>query len=88
MGPEVPFIGATIVALVSAVRLEGRWPDGGIKTLVAAAVVVVIASASAGTSLAPLVRALGLATLMASVLAFGKSLPRKPQNRPNSLERG
>lgn len=88
MGPELPFIGATIVALVSAVRLEGRWPDGGIKTLIAAAVVIVVASATHGTSLAPLARALGITTLIASILAFGRTLARKPNRAASSLERG
>ena len=87
MSPELPFIGATVVALTSAVRLEGRWPDGGIKTLIAAAVVIVVASASTGTKAAPLIRAIGLTTLLAAVLAFGKTLSAKPKVAPTSIER-
>lgn len=74
MAPELPFIGAALVSLVTGVRKEGGFPSGGIKVLVALSVLVIVAAATAGTKLAPLVRAIGVVLLLTSVLAFGQTL--------------
>jgi hypothetical protein len=56
------------VALIGGIRREGRFPAAGVQALVATAVLVLVASSSGGTRVAPLVRALGLALLLASVI--------------------
>lgn len=75
MTPEIPYLAAGIVAVVGGARREGAFPKNGIRALIATAILVLIASATAGTKAAPLVRAVGLALLLAAVLAAGKTLP-------------
>ena len=74
MSPEFPYIAATIVALITGVRREGGFPSNGIPALIAASVLVIVASATAGGKLAPLVRAIGIALLLSALLGFGRTL--------------
>lgn len=74
MAPELPFLAAGAVALVGGARREGKFPANGIKALVATAILVLIASATANTSAAPLVRALGLITLLGAVFGAARTL--------------
>jgi hypothetical protein len=67
MAPEMLFLTATGVALIGAARAQGQWPDGGLKAVVAGAVLVVFASAMAGTQLEPLAKAFGWLTLIAAI---------------------
>lgn len=74
MSPEFPYIGATLVALVTGVRREGGFPANGIPALIAAAILVIVASATANTRIAPLVRAIGIALLLSALMGFGRTL--------------
>jgi hypothetical protein len=69
MSPELPFLAAGGVAIAGGAIAEKKWPSNGVKALVGTVVLVVIASASAGSKLAPLVHAIGLLLLLAAVLA-------------------
>ena len=54
------------IALVGAVRKDGRWPANGVQGVIATAVLVLIASATNGTKIGPLVRAFGIMLLLSS----------------------
>lgn len=77
MAPEFPYLAAGIVAVITGVRREGKFPDNGIKAIIATAILVLIASASARTQLAPLVRALGIALLISAFFGLGRTLDSK-----------
>lgn len=78
MGPELPYLAAGIVALITGVRREGGFPSNGIPAVIATAVLVLIASATANTKAAPLIRAIGLALLVTAAMGFGRTLQKKP----------
>lgn len=77
MSPEFPFLAAGAVALIGGARREGGFPRNGVKAVVGTIVLVLVASTTAGTSVAPLVRAIGLVLLMAAVMAAAKSNPKR-----------
>lgn len=66
-GPEIPYLGAGALALVGGAIRQGRWPDHALTSVVATVVLVLFASATADTKIAPVVRAIGLLFLMASL---------------------
>lgn len=72
---ELPYLGAGIVALVGGARRQGGWPKYGIEAVVAMIVLVVVASATNGTRLAPLVRAIGMLLLLGAVYGAARSQP-------------
>ena len=74
MPPEMPFIAATLIAIVTGVRREGGFPTNGIKALIAMSILVIVASMTADTKAALLVRAIGMALLLTSILGFGRTL--------------
>jgi hypothetical protein len=67
--PELPYLAAGSVAIAGGMAREKTWPSNGAKALMATMIVVVIASATSNTSVAPLVRAIGLLVLLTSVMA-------------------
>ena len=69
MRPELPFLAAGSVAIAGGMAKERAWPSNGTKALMATLIVVVLASASSNTAVAPLVRAIGMLVLLASVIA-------------------
>ena len=77
MRPEMPFLAAGAVALIGGVRREKHFPKSGIPAVVGVIVLVIVASATAGSRVAPLVRALGLLLLMAAVLSATKAFQNK-----------
>jgi hypothetical protein len=66
MRPEMPFFATGAVVTVGAVR-RGVSPSETTGPLIAVVALVIAASATAGTRIAPLVRAFGLLCLMAAV---------------------
>lgn len=66
-GPELPFLGAGALALVGGAIKEGHWPDKSLTAIIATVVLVLFASATADTKIAPVVRAIGLLFLMAAL---------------------
>jgi len=67
--PELPYLAAGAVSIIGGVRRTDGWPANGAKTILATLVLVIVASATAGGRLAPLVRAFGLLVLLAAVMA-------------------
>jgi peptidoglycan/LPS O-acetylase OafA/YrhL len=67
--PELPFLAAGGVAVVGGFAREKHWPKEGTAALIGTGVTVIVASATAGTRIAPIVRAMGLLILLVSVIA-------------------
>jgi hypothetical protein len=67
--PEMPFLLAGALALTGGIAREKGWPPEGLKALIGTGVLVVVASITAGTSFAPLIRAIGLLLVLASGMA-------------------
>jgi peptidoglycan/LPS O-acetylase OafA/YrhL len=69
--PEMPFLLAGALALAGGTAREKKWPHDGLNAVIGTAALVVIASLTAGTSFAPLIRAIGLLlVLTAGMLAI------------------
>lgn len=66
-GPELPYLGAGALALTAGIIREGKWPDNSLKSIIATIVLVLFASATGDTKIAPVVRAIGLLFLMAAL---------------------
>lgn len=75
MRPEMPFLAAGGIAIAGGFVREKKWPENGVKALIGTLLLVIVASATSGTSFAPLVRAIGLLMLLAAVMT---SLPLFP----------
>lgn len=69
MRAEMPYLAAGSVAIIGGVAREGAWPVSGLNSLIGTTVLVIAASAMSESPVAPLVRAIGLLFLMASVMA-------------------
>lgn len=72
----MPFLAAGAVAIVGGIARDKAFPKNGITAVVGTVVLVIVASATAGTKVAPLVRAIGLLLLMASVMAATLSVQK------------
>lgn len=68
MNPEMPFLAAGGIAIAGAAIKEKRWPSNSIKGIIGTVVLVLVASATKDTKIAPLVRAIGLLFLLAATL--------------------
>jgi peptidoglycan/LPS O-acetylase OafA/YrhL len=69
MHPELPFLGAGAIALIGGAMREHGWPSNATTSIVGTVALVLVASATANTRIAPLVRAIGLLLLLTSVMA-------------------
>ena len=67
--PELPYLAAGAVSIVGGARRSGGWPTTGGKVIIATIALVIIASATSNTKIAPLVHAFGLLTLLVAVMA-------------------
>lgn len=77
MRPELPFLAAGGIALAGGVKAEGKWPANWPKVLIGTVVLVVIASATNETKVAPLVRAIGLLLVVTTTMAAVKAVNTK-----------
>lgn len=77
MSPELPFLAAGAVAIVGGTRKAKHFPKNGLNAVVATVVLVIVASATGATKAAPLVNAVGLLVLMASVMATTKNFQKR-----------
>ena len=80
MKPEMPFLAAGTVAIIGGIRREHGWPHNGLTALIGTIVLVIVASATAGSKIAPLVRAIGLLLLMAAVMAAARPSKKAKSN--------
>lgn len=69
MSPELPYLAAGGVALAGGAIAEKKWPANGVKAVLGTVVLVIIASATAGSRFAPLVHAIGLLLLLTAVIS-------------------
>lgn len=69
MRPEFPYLAAGLISIAGSVRAHGGWPSNLTRSVIGTAVLVIVASMSTDTKLAPLVRAVGLLFAMAAVIA-------------------
>lgn len=69
MRPEIPFLAAGAVTIVGGTYHEKHWPKNGARSIVGTVALVFLASATAGTRLAPLVHAFGLLVLLIAIMA-------------------
>lgn len=77
MRPELPFLAAGVVAVIGGAIQQKKWPDNTGPAVIGTVVLVLAASASTNTRLAPLVQAIGLLLLLASVMAAVKAAQLK-----------
>jgi hypothetical protein len=79
MRPELPYLAAGGIALVTGVKREGKFPADGMNAAIATTVLVTVASATANTKMAPLVHAIGLLVLMAAIFGAARIFNFKPK---------
>lgn len=77
MNPEMPYLAAGAIALGTGVARDGGFPDEGMNAIMGTIALMIVASATANTRIAPLVRAIGLLLLMAAVIGAVNTLNRK-----------
>jgi hypothetical protein len=65
----MPFLAAGVVAIIGGAIRAGRWPDYTVRAIVGTAALTVAASATGGSAVAPLVRAVGMLLLLTTVMA-------------------
>ena len=72
MSPELPYLAAGGVAIIGGAIGEKHWPSNGTRALIGTVVLTIVASATGGTRIAPLVHAIGLLLLLTAVMAAVK----------------
>lgn len=77
MNPELPFLAAGGVAIIGGAIAEKRWPSNGLKAVIGTVALVIAASATANTRIAPLVHAVGLLLLLTAVMAATNQVRNK-----------
>ncbi len=77
MRPEMPYLAAGATAIAGGAIREKAWPQEGAKAALGTLVLVIFVSATAGTKIAPLVRAIGLLLLLTSVMATVNATRKK-----------
>lgn len=81
MRPELPFLAAGAIAVIGGVIAEGKWPSHSGSSIIGTVVLVVVASATTGTKIAPLVHAIGLLLVVAATMAAVKTAQTKRSSR-------
>lgn len=77
MRPELPFLAAGVVSVIGGAIQEKKWPANTGRAAIGTVVLVLAASASANTRVAPLVQAVGLLLLLTSIMAAVKTAQTK-----------
>lgn len=81
MNPEFPFLAAGAVTIIGGAIKEKRWPSNSTKAIIGTVTLVLVASATGGTKVAPLVRAIGLLFLLAAVMATVKVVDKAKKGK-------
>jgi len=76
-GPELPYLAAGGLSLAGGALKEGKWPAHALTTVIATATLVVFASATGDTKLAPLVRAIGVLFCIAALYGVVRAAQAK-----------
>lgn len=69
MRPELPYLAAGAIAITGGVIRDHGWPSDWVRSLIGTLVLVLAASATAGTKIGPLVHAVGLLLTLAAIMA-------------------
>lgn len=69
MRPELPYLAAGAVSIVGGTMRAKGFPPNGLRSVAGTTALVIVASATENSRFAPLVHAIGLLLLMASVMA-------------------
>lgn len=77
MRPELPFLAAGVVSIIGGAIKEKGWPDHTARSIVGTTALVVVASATTTTRIAPLVQAVGLLLLLTSVMSAVRATQKK-----------
>lgn len=77
MRPEMPFLAAGAVSVIGGAIQQKKWPDNTGRAVIGTVVLVLVASASTNTRMAPLVQAVGLLLLLTSIMAAVKAAQSK-----------
>lgn len=77
MRPEMPFLAAGAVSVIGGAIKEKKWPTHTVRAIVGTVLLVVAASATANTRIAPLVNAIGLLLLLTAVMAAVRAAQTK-----------
>jgi peptidoglycan/LPS O-acetylase OafA/YrhL len=77
MRPEMPFLAAGLVSLAGGTARERGFPNEGMTAVIGTVALVIVASATADSPIAPLVRAIGLLLLMAAIMAAVPAFTKK-----------
>jgi dolichol kinase len=70
--PEMPYLAAGAISIAGGAMAEKKWPKNATRSLIGTVVLVIVASATSETAIAPLVKAFGTLVLLIAVLAAGK----------------
>jgi peptidoglycan/LPS O-acetylase OafA/YrhL len=81
VNPEFPFLAAGAVTIVGGAIREKRWPSNSTKAIIGTVTLVIVASATGNTKVAPLVQAIGLLFLLAAVLATVKAVNKSKKGK-------
>ena len=80
MNPEFPYLLAGTLSLAAGWKKQGGFPSNGGTAVIATLILVLVASLSAGTKVAPVLRGFGwllvFAAGSAAVLEFSKAAPK------------
>lgn len=77
MRPELPYLAAGAISLIGGARREGGIPSNALPAVVGTVVLVIAASTSTGSAIAPLVRAVGIVLAMSAAIAAAKTPVKK-----------
>lgn len=74
MRAELPYLAAGAIALTGGAIKNHGWPTNTLNTVIGTVALVILASATSGTKIAPLVRAIGLLIVLAASMAAIKAV--------------
>ena len=78
MSPELPILAAGAISIIGGIKREGHFPTNGLNAVVGTVVLVIAASATANTRVAPLVHAIGLLVLLGAVYGTVRKFQPQP----------
>jgi hypothetical protein len=77
MRPELPFLAAGAVAVAGGAIKDKKWPPYTTRAIIGTVALVIVASATSDTRIAPLVRAVGLLLLLTTIMAAVRAAQKK-----------
>ena len=84
--PELPYLAAGTVAVIGATVRDGKLPDITVPAI-GTVVLVLIASATADSRIAPLVRAFGYLLLLTATITAVNATMRKAESKKKATKK-